>query len=126
MIVKKSSLKRPALQWRTEPSILKQRVFWSVQALTVKGEQQEPHTQLLQALETGMAGTDARVQEVMNWCAAQIGIADAGLRERCIQLGGKLGLYKDYPVSKGCTSPYLPILIESVVGKNAVGSQTNA
>jgi 3-methyladenine DNA glycosylase AlkD len=72
-----------------------------------------------------MAGADEMVQEPMNWCAAQIGIEDEGLRGRCIELGERLGLYKDYPVSKGCTSPYLPIWIGSVVGKKAMGTETN-
>jgi 3-methyladenine DNA glycosylase AlkD len=57
------------------------------------------------------------IQKTMNWCAAQIGIADDKLRSRCVRLGETLGLYKDYPASKGCTSLYLPIWIESVVGK---------
>ena len=70
-----------------------------------------------------MAGADDMVQETMNWCAAQIGITDAGLRGRCIQLGERLALYKDYRVSKGCTSPYLPIWIGSVVGKKAMGNE---
>ncbi|HKI05710.1 MAG TPA: hypothetical protein VKK31_27265 [Thermoanaerobaculia bacterium] len=53
--------------------------------------------------------------------AAQIGIADESLREWCIALGERLGLYKDYAVSKGCTSPYLPIWIGSVAGKKRGG-----
>ena len=120
VIMKKSALKNTALQWRTEPSSLKQRVFWSVQARTVSADQRERNAQLITALEHDMAGADEKVQEVMNWCTAQIGIADPELRERCVALGERLGLYKDYPVSKGCTSPYLPIWIESVVGKQAL------
>lgn len=125
VIMKKSALKNAAMQWRSEPSIIKQRVFWSVQARTIKAEHQELNTQLLEALETSMAGADERVQEPMNWCAAQIGIEDEELRGRCIQLGERLGLYKDYPVSKGCTSPYLPIWIESVVGKRELDTAKN-
>lgn len=126
VIMKKSALKQAALHWRAEPSIIKQRVFWSVQARTIKAENREGNTHLLQALETDMATADARVQEPMNWCAAQIGIADSGLRGRCIQLGERLGLYQDYPVSKGCTSPYLPIWIGSVVAKNALETEPRA
>ena len=119
VIMKKSALKHEAMQWRSEPSIIKQRIFWSVQARTIKAEHQERNTHLLESLETRMAGAEEMVQAVMNWCAAQIGIEDAGLRGRCIELGERLALYKDYPVSKGCISPYLPIWIESVVGKKA-------
>jgi 3-methyladenine DNA glycosylase AlkD len=126
VIMKKSALKHEALRWRAEPSAIKQRVFWSVQARTVKVEHHELNLSLLEALETGMADAEAMVQEPMHWCAAQIGIADADLRGRCIQLGERLGLYKDYPVSKGCTSPYLPIWIASVVSKNALETETTA
>ena len=120
VIMKKSALKHEAMQWRSAQSIIKQRVFWSVQARTIKAEHQELNTHLLEALETRMAGAEEMVQEMMNWCAAQIGIEDEVLRGRCIQLGERLALYKDYPVSKGCTSPYLPIWIESAVGKKAM------
>lgn len=88
-----------------------------MQARTVKAENTELNRQLLEAIEKHIAEAPDMVQEHMNWCAAQIGIADGTLRQHRIQLGERLGLYKDYPVSKGCTSPYLPIWIESVVGK---------
>jgi len=29
--------------------------------------------------------------------------------------GEKLGIYRDYPVSKGCTSPFAPVWIEEMV-----------
>lgn len=121
VIMKKSSLKNEAMKWLSEESIIKQRVFWSVQARTIKAENQELNRQLLEALEKRMAVADEMVQGMMNWCAAQIGIEDEALRGRCIQLGERLGLYKDYPVSKGCTSPYLPIWIEAMVGRKENG-----
>ena len=31
------------------------------------------------------------------------------------QIGEKLGIYRDYPVSKGCTSPFAPIWINEMV-----------
>lgn len=120
VLMKKSALKREAATWRLAPSPLKQRIFWSVQARTITAANQELNQQLLEALEASMAGADAMVQEMMNWCAAQIGIADAHLRGRCIALGERLGLYKEYPVSKGCTSPYLPLWIETVVEKQTL------
>jgi len=125
VIMKKSALKNAAMQWRSEPSIIKQRVFWSMQARTIKADNHELNAQLLEALETDMAGADERVQEPMNWCAAQIGIEDEQLRGRCMQLGERLGLYKDYPVSKGCTSPYLPIWIEAMVGRRELDAANN-
>jgi 3-methyladenine DNA glycosylase AlkD len=73
---------------------------------------------LLGGLEKKMQKSDPLIQETMNWCAAEIGILDAALRDRCIRLGERLGLYKDYPVSKGCISPYLPEWITAMAGKS--------
>lgn len=86
-------------------------------ARTIRAENQELNGQLLGWLEKGLADAPETVQGTMNWCAAQSGIVDERLRRRCIAFGERLALYKDYHVSKGRTSPYLPIWIEAVVGK---------
>jgi 3-methyladenine DNA glycosylase AlkD len=119
VIMKKAALKNETARWRDDPSTLRQRVFWSVQARSVRAENHALNEQLLQHIEQALPTAGEKVQWNMNWCAAQIGIADERLRGRCIALGERLGLYKNYPVSKGCTSPYLPIWIGSVVGKRA-------
>jgi hypothetical protein len=51
----------------------------------------------------------------MNFCLAGIGIHFPGLRNRAIAIGERLGIYRDYPVSKGCTSPFAPIWINEMV-----------
>lgn len=53
----------------------------------------------------------------MNFCAGWIGIYEPELRERCILLGERLGLYRGEAVSKGCTPSYLPDFIEIEVRK---------
>ena len=116
VIMKKAALKNETAKWRDDASTLRQRVFWSVQARSVRAENHALNEQLLQHIERELPAASEKVQWNMNWCAAQIGITDERLRGRCIALG-KLGLYQDFPVSKGCTSPYLPIWIGSVVGK---------
>jgi 3-methyladenine DNA glycosylase AlkD len=118
-IMKKAALKNETAKWRDDPSTLRQRVFWSVQARSVRAENHALNEQLLEHIERALPAAGEKVQWNMNWCAAQIGIADERLRGRCIALGERLGLYRDYKVSKGCTSPYLPIWIGSVVGKQA-------
>jgi 3-methyladenine DNA glycosylase AlkD len=55
------------------------------------------------------------VQWTMNTTLAQIGINFPKLRKRAIDIGERLGIYRDYPVSKGCTSPFAPIWIEEMV-----------
>ena len=54
------------------------------------------------------------MQETMNFCLGEIGIRHADLR---IQIGEKLGVFKDYATPKGCTSRYVPEWIAAVVGK---------
>lgn len=117
VIMKKAALKSHAARWRDDPSTLRQRVFWSVQARSVRADNPALNEQLLEHIERELPAAPEKVQWNMNWCAAQIGIADERLRGRCIALGERTGLYLDYPVSKGCTSPYLPIWINAVVGK---------
>jgi 3-methyladenine DNA glycosylase AlkD len=117
VIMKKAALKNETAKWRDDPSTLRQRVFWSVQARSVRAENHALNEQLLYHIERALPAAPEKVQWNMNWCAAQIGIADERLRGRCIALGERLGLYRDYPVSRGCTSPYLPSWIGAVVGK---------
>ena len=35
--------------------------------------------------------------------------------ETAIAIGEKIGLYRDWPVSKGCTPPYVPVWVEAMV-----------
>ena len=32
-----------------------------------------------------------------------------------IAIGEKIGLYRDWPVSKGCTPPFVPVWVEAMV-----------
>ncbi len=80
---------------------------------------------LLVRIESEMADALPEVQWTMNNTLATIGIHAPKLRQRAIAIGEKLGIYRDYPVSKGCTSPFAPIWINEMVrrqgGSNAVG-----
>jgi 3-methyladenine DNA glycosylase AlkD len=70
---------------------------------------------LLDRIESEMGGAPPEVQWTMNSALAGIGIHFPKLRKRAIALGEKLGIYRDYPVSKGCTSPFAPIWISEMV-----------
>lgn len=72
---------------------------------------------LLDRLEATMATSPSEVQWTMNFCLANIGIHHEQLRARAIDIGERLGIYRDYPVSKGCTSPFAPIWIREIVGR---------
>ena len=70
---------------------------------------------LLLRIESDMGGAAPEVQWTMNSCLAAIGIHFPKLRKRAIAIGEALGIYRDYPVSKGCTSPFAPIWINEMV-----------
>jgi 3-methyladenine DNA glycosylase AlkD len=70
---------------------------------------------LLDRIAAEMADAAPEVRWTMNMCLAEIGIHFSKLRKRAIAIGEKLGIYRDYPVSKGCTSPFAPIWINEMV-----------
>jgi 3-methyladenine DNA glycosylase AlkD len=72
---------------------------------------------LLDRIESKMASADPEVQWTMNMTLATIGIHFPKHRKRAIAIGEKLGIYRDYPVSKGCTSPFAPIWIDFMVSR---------
>ena len=72
---------------------------------------------LLNRIESEMAGAVPEVQWTMNNTLATIGIHVPKLRKRAIAIGEKLGIFRDYPVSKGCTSPFAPIWINFMVNR---------
>ena len=70
---------------------------------------------LLDRIESEMGSAVPEAQWTMNSCLATIGIHFPKHRKRAIAIGEKLGVYRDYPVSKGCTSPFAPIWINEMV-----------
>ena len=72
---------------------------------------------LLDRIEAEMGNAAPEVQWTMNFCLAGIGIHFPEHRKRAIAIGEALGQYRDYPVSKGCTSPFAPIWINAMVSR---------
>lgn len=70
---------------------------------------------LLDRIEMEMPNAPPEVQWTMNNTLAAIGIHHPELRERAVALGEKIGLYRDWPVSKGCTPPYVPVWVDAMV-----------
>jgi 3-methyladenine DNA glycosylase AlkD len=70
---------------------------------------------LLDRIESEMAKAPAETQWTMNTALTAIGIHHARHRKRAIAIGEKLGIYRDYPCSKGCVSPFAPIAITEMV-----------
>lgn len=75
---------------------------------------------LLVKIENDLQFANSGTQWAMNHALCQIGISFNRYTKACIQLGEKLGVYKDLKVSKGCTSAYAPNWISAVTKKNMV------
>lgn len=69
---------------------------------------------LLDRIEKELASALPEVQWTMNNTLAAIGIRHPELRARAVTIGEKIGLYRDWPVSKGCTPPYVPVWIDAM------------
>lgn len=103
-------------EWMEADDRWSARAGWSLTAeRVVKSPDGLDTTGLLDRIESEMSKADPVVQWTMNSTLAEIGIHFPKLRKRAIVVGETLGIYRDYPVSKGCTSPFVPIWIDAMV-----------
>ena len=105
-------------RWMASSHPMLARAGWSLTAeRIVKNPEGLELGALLDRIDHEMGGAPPPAQWTMNFCLAEIGIHFAEHRRRAIDIGEKLGLYRDYPVSKGCTSPFAPIWIAALVAR---------
>ena len=108
------------VKWLTEKDRWAARAGWNFTASRVnKGADGFDLPALLDRIEREMPKALPEVQWTMNNTLAAIGIHHPELRERAIAIGTKIGLYRDWPVSKGCTPPYVPVWVEAMVKRRA-------
>ena len=92
------------------------RAGWNLTASRInKGADDLDLPGLLDRIEKEMPKAAPEVQWTMNNTLAAIGIHHAGLRKRAVAIGEKIGLYRDWPVSKGCIIPFVPVWVEAMV-----------
>lgn len=91
-------------------SLTTERVIKNPEGLDLSG--------LLDRIEREMGSAPRNAQWTMNFCLAEIGIRFPEHRARALAIGEKIGAFRDYPVSKGCVSPYAPIWISEMVRRN--------
>jgi 3-methyladenine DNA glycosylase AlkD len=104
--------------WMTTKDKWAARAGWSLTAeRIVKSPEGLDLPALLDRIESEMGTAAPEVQWTMNGALAEIGIHFPKHRKRAIAIGEKLGIYRDYPVSKGCTSPFAPIWINFMVSR---------
>lgn len=102
--------------WMTANNPMAARAGWNLTAAKlVIGSEGLELNKILDRIESEMGNAATQVQWTMNTTLAQIGIQFSEHRERALAIGEKLGIYRDYPVSKGCTSPFTPIWINEMV-----------
>lgn len=103
-------------EWMKSSNTMAVRAAWSLTSGCVaRNPEVLDIPALLNTIETEMPKAAPEVQWTMNSTLANIGIHFPEYRERAIAIGEKLGIYKDYPTSKGCTSPFAPIWINEIV-----------
>lgn len=105
-------------KWMTDKNPMAARAGWNLTTQRiVRNPEMVDLAALLDRIENEMAAAAPETQWTMNFSLAEIGINHPEHRERAIKIGEKLGLYRDYPVSKGCTTPFAPIWIKEMVSR---------
>lgn len=103
-------------RWMDSDNDWKVRLGWS---LTTQRVNKDPEgldvSGLLDRLEAEMGKAPEERQWAMDFCLIDIGVKFPEHRDRAITIGEKLGVFRDYPVSKGCVSPFAPIAIPEMV-----------
>jgi 3-methyladenine DNA glycosylase AlkD len=104
--------------WFADPDPIVASAGW---ALTTERVAKTPEgldlSGLLDVIEAEMKDAPDRLQWAMNNCLAQIGIEHAEHRGRAIDIGERLEVLRDYPTPPNCTSPFAPIWITEMVGR---------
>jgi len=120
-VVKKSpQMEELRVAWFGDPDPVVASAGWSLTSHRVaKAPDGLDLPGLLDVIETQMQAAPDRLQWSMNECLATIGIHHPELRARAVDIGERLGVLKDYPTPRGCTSPYAPVWIAEIVRRNA-------
>lgn len=118
-VVKKHPDKESLRQgWMTAADPMAARAGWNLTCQRiVKSSEGLDLPALLDRIESEMGTAAPEAQWTMNFCLAEIGINFPEHRERALAIGESLGVYRDYPVSKGCTSPFASIWIKEMVSR---------
>lgn len=103
-------------EWMNSENIWAVRSGWSLLAGKIATDSKELNlSEILDRIESDISEAAPQIQWTMNTALAQVGINHPEYRNRAIFIGERLGIYRDYPVSKGCTSPFAPIWIAEMV-----------
>lgn len=105
-------------QWMESENSMAARAGWSLTSERVaKSPDGLDIPALLKRIASEMGNAELEPQWTMNFVLAEIGINFSKHRKRALAIGEKLGVYRDYRCSKGCTSPFAPIWINEMVSR---------
>ena len=103
--------------WMLHPNHKLQRAAWNMAIVLAHRSKLtvEEMDELVKHIEVNLVIVPEMVKYAMNRCLCEIGITHNQFTERCLEIGARLGVYKEVMVSKGCTSPYAPDWIHAVL-----------
>ena len=103
--------------WVHHQDLIHQRVAWNSLIVQVHRKRitDQQATSLIDQIETNLVTAPELVKYAMNRALVEIGVTHKSLTERCLEIGARLGVYKEVMVAKGCTSPYAPDWINAVL-----------
>ncbi|TCD08560.1 DNA alkylation repair protein [Pedobacter frigidisoli] len=105
-------------RWMNSDDVMLARAGWSLTSGRIaRSPEGLDIPAIIKRIELEMANAPKEVQWTMNSALVQIGIHHPTFREQGLAIGEKLGIYRDYPVSKGCTSPFAPIWINAMISR---------
>jgi 3-methyladenine DNA glycosylase AlkD len=91
---------------RTAWSLTTERVSKSPDGLDIAG--------VLKRIDNELATGPEPARWTMNFCLGELGINHAEFRDEAIAIGERVGAYRDYPTSKGCISPFVPLWVAAI------------
>jgi len=91
---------------RTAWSLTTERVSKSPDGLDIAG--------VLKRIDNELATVPEPARWTMNFCLGELGINHAEFRDEAIAIGERVGAYRDYPTSKGCISPFVPLWVAAI------------
>jgi 3-methyladenine DNA glycosylase AlkD len=110
-------------QWMASDVPIAARAGWSLTAERIaKNADGIDLPALLDRIERELAHAHPLPQWTMNVALANIGIHHPEHRARALAIGEALGVYRDYPTSPGCTSPFAPSWINEMVRRQKPGA----
>ena len=110
-------------RWMQSDHPMAARAGWSLTAERVaKSPAGLDLAALLDRIEAEMATAEAEPKWTMNMTLGMIGIHHPEHRARALAIGEALGVYRNYPTSPGCTSPFAPTWIGEMVRRQGAAS----